>query len=229
MKNHTSQLITLTFLLVAHSTLLAVGAEWTLKVTDKHPPAEFDASISELLQPQAIQLLNGDKPIYEFWIRTELPIKTKPTSAKDALEAIKDTTLVGAALIHASGQRDYKDNEILAGSYTMRFGLQPVDGDHLGSSLFPYFLILIPATVDTKPDAITRSKQMSKASGKPTATGHPVVLSLRPAAPADQLPALVEPEEEHKAIHLALNARPADEDPLIISFELVFAGHGEIQ
>ena len=72
--------------------------------------------------------------------------------------------MLGAVSV-GNGLRDYKDNEIAAGVYTMRFGLQPQDGDHLGSAEYPYFVVLIPAKNDTQLDGLTTFKAMAKAFG----------------------------------------------------------------
>src|SRR5205823_1016536 len=104
------------------------AAELSLKVTDKEPPKQFSESIRKTLQPKAVQLLNGDTPAFEFWFGSEIPLKSKPASPDKALDAFQEMALLGAVAV-GRGQRDYKDNDIAAGVYTMRFGLQPQDGD----------------------------------------------------------------------------------------------------
>ena len=206
----------------------SVAADRTVKVTDKEPPKELDASIRGKLQTKAIQLLDGDKPVYEFWFSSEIPLKSKPASPDKALDALHDTTLLGAVNVGA-GQRDYKDNEIAPGVYTMRFGLQPQDGDHLGTAEFPYFAVLIPAASDTQPDGITTFKAMTKASGKDTSSNHPVILSLRPASSdSGDLPKLNEPAADHKSVRLKVPAKAGAEKTSVV-FELVYKGHGHIQ
>src|SRR6185369_16254597 len=116
--------------------------------------------IRALLQPKSLQLVEGEKSVLEIWLRAEVPLKTKPASEKDSLSAIGETTLLGAVSVTGSGFRDYKDNEIPKGVYTARFGLQPQDGDHLGTAEFNYFFILLPADADKEPGGITQFKPM---------------------------------------------------------------------
>src|SRR5207245_1545972 len=187
----------------------------------KEPPRELVGLIGKALQPRAVQLLDGGKPVFEFWFRSEVPLKSKPGSAGKALDVIQETALLGAVSV-GSGQRDYKDNEIAAGVYTMRFGLQPQDGDHLGTAEYPYFAVLIPGKSDTQLDGITTFKAMAKASGKETASGHPVVLSLRPASSGNgDVPKLTEPVAEHKSVRVTVPAKAGDEKANI-AFELVY-------
>ena len=152
-------------------------------------------------------------------------MKAKPESAEKALQAIPEAALFGVVAVHQE-QRDYKDNEFAPGLYTLRFGLQPQDGDHLGTSDHPYFAVLIPAKTDTKLEGISSYKPMVKASGKVTASGHPAILSLRPASSEDgEIPKLNEPIADHKSVRVKVPAKVADKDEKAsLVFELVYFG-----
>ena len=209
-------------------TNLSRAADFSVKVADKEPPGQIGESIRKTLQPKTVQVLSGDKAVIEIWFRSDLPLKSKPGSADRVLDAIQETTLLGAMSV-GSGQRDYKDNEIAAGVYTLRFGLQPQDGDHLGTAEYPYFAVLIPAKNETQLDGITTFKAMTKASGKDTASGHPVILSLRPvSSDTGDFPKLNEPTAEHKSVRVKVPGKAGDEKTSIV-FELVYKGHGHIQ
>jgi hypothetical protein len=197
----------------------------TVKVTDQQPPKEVGAAVRKVLQSKAIQILRGDKPIYEFWFRNDVPLKSQPESPAKGLDALDEITLLGVAVV-PEARRDYRDDEIGAGTYTMRFGLQPQDGDHLGTSEYPFFAVLIPAKNDTEPDGIRKYKAMVKASGKVTATGHPAILSLRPPSSEDgPTPALTNPAPAHTAVRIKLPAQaPGSSQPTSIVFELVVEG-----
>jgi len=209
---------------------IAIAADATLKVTDKPAPKEVSENIRAAVQPKAIQLLNGDKPVLEIWPRTELPLKSKPASVIDNLSAIAETAMVGIFAVSEGGLRDYKDNEIPKGTYTARFGLQPQDGDHLGTAEFNYFLVLISAENDKELNGLNQFKPMVKASGKITSSGHPVVVSLRPAPSSESgAPKLTEPVSEHKAIRLKLPGNVSGGDKADVAFDLIYKGTGHIQ
>ena len=204
------------------------AGDFSVKVADKEPAGQIGESIRKTLQSKAVQLLNGDTPGFEFWFESEVALKSKPGSVEKALGCIQETTLLGAVSV-GNGQRDYKDNEIAPGVYTMRFGLQPQDGDHLGSAEYPYFVVLIPAKNDTQLDGLTTFKAMAKASGKDTASGHPVVLSLRPASShSGDLPKLDQPAVDHRSVRVKVPAKAGEEKTDIV-FDLVYKGHGHIQ
>jgi hypothetical protein len=200
------------------------AADLTLKVTDKAPPAEVNETIRSLLQPRALQLVQGDKPVIEFWLAKELNLQSKPSSPATALDALKQATVLGAASF-ASARRDYRDDEIAKGTYTIRFALQPQDGNHSGSAEFTYFAVLVPAKLDTAPDAIKDYKQLVNTSSKETSTDHPMVISLRPVSAAEgELPKIAEPAPEHKSVRVKIPGKGADTSPVV--FDIIFEGKG---
>jgi hypothetical protein len=206
---------------------LAGAADFTLKTVTKQPPKEISESIRAVLQADAIQLVQGDKPALEMWLRQEVPLKSKPASASEALMAIAETALVGVVVVSEPSLRDYKDSEIPKGTYTVRFALQPKDGDHLGTAEFDSFVILTEMQNDKDLNGLNTFRTLTKASGKSTSSGHPLVVSLRPASGA--APALTEPAEEHKAVRLKVPAKPAGGEKMDLIFDLVYRGHGHIQ
>ena len=102
-----------------------LAADLTLKVTKKEPPKEVDESIRNTLQSTAVQLLDGEKAAFEFWLATEIPLAAKPESDAKAMEAIRQSAIIGAVSVQAD-KRDYKDSEI-PGVFTLRF-LSPAPG-----------------------------------------------------------------------------------------------------
>ena len=89
-------------------TCVASAAELALKVADKAPPVEINESIRSLLQSKAVQLVEGDKPVIELWLAKELNLQSKPSSPATALDALKQTAVLGAAAF-ASPRRDYRE------------------------------------------------------------------------------------------------------------------------
>lgn len=208
---------------------LAVAGDFKLKVAEKECPKEIDDSIRKTLQGSALQISDGAKPMFEIWFCKEISLASKPESSAKAMDAIKQSTMLGVISVSAD-TRDYKDNDLLAGLYTMRFALQPQDGNHLGTAEFLYFAVLVPAKKDLKFDGITDYKGLVKASREGTATDHPIILSLRPPSSSDaSLPKLFEPAPEHKSVGVKIPARIAGtSETSSVTFELVYQGKGKI-
>jgi hypothetical protein len=74
---------------VVIGTFLVVGsivAATDAKLAEKQPPKDIDESIRGVLSPKAIVVSDGDKPKFEFWLRKELPLQSKPESPAKALD-----------------------------------------------------------------------------------------------------------------------------------------------
>jgi hypothetical protein len=200
-----------------------------LKVVDKPPPEALGEDIRAKLQGKAIQLLNGTNAVYEFWFVSELPLTIKPASLAKSLDTVATATLLGAVNVPKQ-RRDYRDDPLPAGVHTMRLALQPQDGNHLGTAEFNWFAVLVPASLDPKPDAIKDYKSLVAASTKLTVTEHPVVMSLRPATEDGTAPKLFTPAEEHKSVRVSIPARIAGKDgkdeKTSLVFEIVYEGKG---
>jgi hypothetical protein len=207
-------------------TLFAQAAEFEVKTADTPAPKELGESIRAVLDPKAIQLVQEGKPLVEIWLRREVPLKNP--AAK--LDSLAETTLVGAVAVRGGGLTDYKNNEVPQGIFTARFLLQPQDGDHLGTAEFNYFVALIGAETDKELTGLDKFRPVTKASGKLTPSGHPLIISLRPASgAAGNTPLLTEPASEHKAIRLSLSGKAPGGEKVDLPLDLVYEGHGHIQ
>ena len=201
------------------------AADLTLKVVEKEPPKELGDTIRAALQSKALQLLDGDKLAYEFWFASEIPLKSKPASLEKALDSVAPATLLGAVSI-PTARRDYRNDELAAGIYTMRFALQPQDGDHLGTTAYLTFGVLVQARHDPTLDGITTYRSLVRASARDTTTEHPLTLSLRPAATEGGEPQLQTPAPEHKCVRVKIPAK-AGEEKTALTFEIVYEGHAK--
>jgi hypothetical protein len=217
----------ISFLALAAIHCVAVSAaDYTAQVIDKPIPVGVAAYITNLVQPKALQILENQKPILEFWLAKEAPLAGAEDTAAKGPAALKPAGLLGVAVV-SQATRDYRDDELAAGTYTIRFALQPQDGNHLGSADYTYFGVLVPAKLDTTAEAITTYQALVKASGKETASGHPNIFSLRPASaspPSDALK-VNEPASDHKSIRIRL---PTKTSAQAVEFELVFKGMGKV-
>jgi hypothetical protein len=112
------------------------------------PPASVAAPIAGKLAPDGVRVLvNGATPL-DFWWVAALPLKSG--SAAPSWSGVEEGSLVGVVSL-PSEFRDIRGRVIKTGVYTLRYGIQPANGDHLGVSPFREFLLLSPAATDTDP------------------------------------------------------------------------------
>ena len=218
--------ILFTTLLIAIA-LPLTAAEFAVKVATTPVPKDVSAAVKKTLGKNCIQLSMGEKPWLEFWLRASLPLNAMPTKPEKALDALATATLLGVVRVHKSG-RDYRDDDLYRGVFTMRYGKIPGDGNHLGATDYPYFAVLIPVTKDPKLDTYKTFKTMTKASLKETAAEHPMIISLRPAKKAGAEPAIIEPAPEHRSILFgAIGALKGSKTAIPFPLQVVFEGFGE--
>ena len=90
---------------------------------------------------------------------------------------------------------DFRGQEIAAGAYTLRYGDQPVDGNHVGTFDTRDFLLLLPAGADESPAALAEADLFEK-SAQAAGSTHPAILPLVKPAGDGAKPTLRHIEEK---------------------------------
>jgi hypothetical protein len=173
----------------------AGGAEYKLEPLKDKPPAEVAGPLGEALLAGGVRLLDKKgMPLVDVWLRKEIPgsPSKKPPGIK--FEEVSEGSFLGVARFHQK-HFDFKNKPIPPGTYTLRLGVQPSDGDHLGVSETRDFALLSPVAAD-KSLAPMPTSEVVKLSCQVSGTKHPAVLWLKPmSGEAKDLPALVHQED----------------------------------
>ena len=173
-----------TILLIASSSP-AFDGPFQAEPAKAPPPAALAAPVKETLAEGAVAVKNADgKPFATFWLRKGIPASAAPGGPKGAVlyPFLQPGELLGV-LEFAEEGHDYRDQAIAPGVYTLRYGLQPVNGDHLGVSQYRDYALLVPAEKDTDVATLPQ-KKVEKSSNEAAGSNHPAVMLLV-AAPAD--------------------------------------------
>lgn len=145
-------------------------------------PAEIAAPVRAPLAEQATRVTSGQVTL-DFWWVKQLPVKGTELS----WSGVEEGTLVGAVRVTGRAATDIRGRAVKPGLYTMRFGLQPQNGDHLGVSPFREFLLISPASVDIDPKPVG-DEALVALSKQTIARAHPAMWSLdAPVATAPPL------------------------------------------
>src|SRR5579863_3844828 len=169
----------------------ALGQDY--RIAPSPASSDLPKALADLLQPQGDRLLDSkNQPISEVWFVKTLPATTNGSAPPQVL--YKNFTvgeLVGALHLFNVWD-DYRDQKIKPGYYTLRYALMPQDGNHMGVSPYPDFLLLSPVAADTHYGETLKIDDLLKLSRMVAGTGHPSVASLVPVNPAyKNLPAVV--------------------------------------
>ena len=165
----------------------------------------------------------GGKNVCDVWLRNELPVLDKTPEAL-VMYPIEPGTLVGAFRFPAAGS-DYRNQKIKAGVYTLRYGYQPQDGNHLGTADYRDFLILVQAGEDKSAAKVTQ-EQVMDLSKKVSGSTHPAILSLLPPQKGrDKLPLIVHQDTLELEVLVAKTTGKSGSKIQDVQIELVAIGH----
>lgn len=139
------------------------------------PPAELADPVQALLAPGGPRVTIGARTL-EFWFVKSLPLRSGTTGA--GWDAVDEGTLVGAAKVSAP-HVEIRGKRLNPGVYTLRFALQPQNGDHLGASPYREFLLLGPAAADDSASALGHDGAVDLAK-QAIGTSHPAAWSIDP-------------------------------------------------
>jgi hypothetical protein len=129
-----------------------------------------------LLADRAVRVSSGGATL-DFWWVVSLEGQDRGWAG------VAEGALVGAVRV-AADYRDIRGRRIKPGVYTLRFALQPANGDHLGVSPFREFLLVSPAQADSDPEAAGHEGAVDL-SKQTTGASHPSVWSIDPPTSAD--------------------------------------------
>ncbi len=140
-------------------------------------PAELAAPVAAALSPNAVTVTTGTTKL-EFWWLKSLPLRPGATGAPSWAD-VADGALVGAMRLSANWS-EIRGYTIRPGVYTLRFALQPQNGDHMGISPAREFLLPAPAAEDVAVDPVGYDRAVAMAS-KSSRRAHPASISIDPA------------------------------------------------
>jgi hypothetical protein len=170
-----------TFLVVvAVCVLLLTGAadEKTLSSVDKAPDG-LAPSIASLVNPTGFRVQSAEGPVCDVWLLKSVALKPGFKQTLNVKYPFQTGELVGVLRVSDKVEfSDFRGQPVKPGVYTLRYGQQPQDGNHIGTSDVYDFLVALPAATDTDPKLFLPPDRLHKASSKSVGTNHPAILSL---------------------------------------------------
>ncbi len=187
-------------------------------------PDGVSDTLKTLLQPQGYRIVSDQGAVWcEVWMRRELANLNKPASPEAKYPALHLGELVGLMKFNAPGS-DYRGQPIQPGTYTMRYCTILQDGNHLGAAPILDFVLLVPASEDTKdPDAVLTTAEVVAMSRKASGTNHPAVINMALPPPVSGAAALEKDDLDHWVLKVKTQSKPAADLPIGI----VVVGHAE--
>jgi hypothetical protein len=158
-----------------------------------------------------VSLADGGE-VCQIWLRKGLPAHPKGDVQGALFTEIGDSALVGV-IAFPKNTTDYRGQMIKAGSYTLRYALQPADGNHLGIAPSRDFLLMAPLSVDQAANAQYKFEDLVKMSAKAAGTNHPAGLSMVTIEGQKNFPSALQDDTNHTVFVAKLKTASGSEIP----------------
>lgn len=211
------------FLLCSANAVYAVDHK--VEPSDAAPPKDaLTPAISDLLGGPSFRVVRGaSRVVCEVWLCKEWSIAADAKPKGDVLYPFQPGQVIGAVRYPRKAS-DFRDQVVADGVYTLRYGQQPVDGAHVGTSPIRDFLVLIKASDEQSAEPLDY-KTLAKKSAAAAGSNHPLLLSLQRTEAADSPLSIRHNEQaEWWIVHVVGDVKAGDKaakQPL----DLVVVGH----
>ena len=161
---------------------VARGVEHRVEALKEAPPtADLSPQIASELALEGVRVIRAPSTtLCDIWLCKHLAVKPDFKQTIDVLYPFQPGQLIGVARF-ARKSADFRNQDIEAGTYTLRYSQQPIDGAHVGTSPTRDFLLLIQAKKDQSPGLLDY-KVLTKQSAEAAGSTHPALLPLQKAA-----------------------------------------------
>lgn len=172
-------------------------------------PDGLSKEIAAVVDAKGQRVVDKSGSVCSVWLVKEVPTKANFKPSLSVKYPFAPGELLGVLQVQAKSKyTDFRGQEIKAGVYTLRYGQQPEDGNHVGTSDLADFLLAIPAAVDTDPKPIALFKALSERSAKTAGSTHPAIFSLLPSEKPVEKPTLTHnAAKEHTMLSTTVPAK----------------------
>lgn len=189
---------------------LTQAEDYKLSAVEKAPEG-LSPAIAKLIDGNGHRISGPDGPVVEVWLLNGIEVKDKFKPSLLQMYPLSPGQLLGAMRIaKGATYTDFRGQQMKEGVYTLRYGLQPQDGNHVGTSETYDFVLALPAETDKKTTPIKTFKELAEISAKAAGSTHPAIFSLLDSKKAEK------------------DAR-LEQDGLTDHWVLSFAGKGKVK
>jgi hypothetical protein len=201
--------------------LIMVGpgyaVDYRLEPLNEAPPAEVSAEVAGALAPTGVRVVRGENTKFcDVWLTKAWQVPADFKATNEVLYPFQPGQLIGVVRYYRSAT-DFREQKLKSGLYLLRYGQQPVDGAHVGTSPTRDFLLVVKATAEDKVEPLDM-KTLNRVSSEATESLHPGILSMQ-RLQAEAYPSLRH-NEDHDWWVVGVNGT-GNGKPLPIEFVIV--------
>lgn len=201
------------------------GQEYSVQKLEEGPPQDaISEKIAAQLTPSGYTVKKGtNRTVCRLWLAKSWTGKPGFEPTFTVLYPFAPGEFIGV-IEYPRRAGDFRDQQVEGGVYTIRYGQQPVDGNHVGTSDTLDFLLLLPADNDKDPKQLDMDT-MIPLSAQVAGSTHPAILSMLRSNNKAEAPAVAHDEDRDLwSVRLAGEAKAGDEGNRQI-IEFVVVGH----
>jgi hypothetical protein len=195
----------------------------------KEAPAGLSTEVAAVINSAGYRMTGKDGVICDVWLAKEIPLKPRFKSSLRIKYPFQTGQLIGVIRFpEGSKPTDFRGQALKPGTYTLRYGLQPDDGNHLGTSDIRDFLVGCPPKTDVDPKRVEDIKDLFKLSAQSAGTTHPAIFLLIPPPEKPYDAAGIRYDDEKHLVILQANADAKDDGKAVtIPVSVVTVGKTE--
>ena len=189
---------------------LAFGQTYKAEAGGAPPAADLPKPLQDALQPQASRVINDQGGVLlEVWLAKTIATNAGASPSSDFLyPGLSEGEFVGV-LHFPSAAADFRGQAIKPGFYTLRYGLIPQDGNHMGVNPTRDAVVLCPVAADSDPAKALKFDDLVKLSRQASGTPHPAFLVGAPVN-GSTFPAVAKDDQDHWNLQVKLHGSSSD-------------------
>lgn len=198
--------------------VFVAGADYTLEKTENLPDG-LTADVSQALNPEGHRVSGSGGPLCTLWLAKAIPAKEGFSPTLSIKYPLSPGQFIGVLQVQGAKFSDFRDQRLLPGLYTLRYGQQPQDGNHVGTSDYSDFLLALRTKDDKSPERIDNVEDAQSLSADAAGTAHPAIFQLLPPEEGAESKATLVHDDSHD--HWIIQAAAAGEKPLPLRLIIV--------
>ena len=189
---------------------MAFGQSYKVENAGAPPAAQLSKTLQDALDSQGARVVSDQgSALLEVWVAKTVATNAGAGASSDFLfPALSEGEFVG--VLHFPGPgADFRGQAIKPGFYTLRYGLIPQDGNHMGVNPTRDAFVLCPANADSDITTAIKFDDLVKLSRQAAGTPHPAFLVGAPVN-GSTFPAVAKDDQDHWNLQVKLHGSGGD-------------------
>jgi hypothetical protein len=189
---------------------MVFGQTYKVESAGAPPASDLSKPLQDALESQGTRVVNGQGgTLLEVWLPKTVPTSSSPSASSDFLYgSLSEGVFLGVLHFPTQGA-DFRGQAMKPGFYTLRYGLIPQDGNHMGVNPTRDVLVLCPAAADNALGTALKFDDLVKLGRQASGTAHPGVLLGAPVN-GDSFPAVVKDDQGHWNLQVKVHGSSGD-------------------